>query len=187
MVKNINNSYYSGKQKEAITMYKLCMYVDNLESVEIITPEVESLPAPTFPPATFPAALPSEYGAKLLWPKIFTLNPEISISTMLCNYSLCRTLDLREKKAEGPPPFAPAKKSHVLFLLAVPNDFSLSELADWLGTAAAKIKAIRMVVLKQGLGFYSMLLYFDSLTNCEAIYEVWRFFGGGLGQKPNEK
>jgi BRCA1-associated protein len=66
----------------------------------------------------------------------------------------------------------PAKKSQVLFLLAIPNDFALSELAIWLGSAVGKIQAIKLIVLKETIGFYSAVLFFDSQVNCESVYEV---------------
>jgi len=154
-------------------MYKLCVYVDKLDSVEITVPDIELLSEPKKPNSLDFFDCSPKYGAHLLWPRIFELNPDILLSTMVCNYSLCRALDLVNKKSEKIPQFAPAKKSLILFLLAVPNDFTLLELAEWLGTATKKIKAIKMIVLNECLGFYSMLLYFDTLKNSEEIYEVF--------------
>ena len=150
-------------------MYKLCIYSDKLDEIEIRNPEIESLPACIRPKEFVDSP---KYGNKLLWPKIFSLNPKIRISTILCKYSLRRALDSYEKKSENALKFVPSKKSQVLFMLAIPNDFSLSELANWLGASAAKINAIRMVVLDESLGFYSLILYFDSFVNSEDIYEV---------------
>ncbi len=156
-------------------MHKLCVYVDKLDSVEPIAPGIETfLGKPAAGPGIVVAESPTEPGSpgtKLLWPRIYELNPKIAVATILCNYAIYRALE-GTKRLEGAPKYVPSKKSTVLFLLAVPNDFSLSELADWLGTAAVKIKAIRMVVLPEATGYYSMLLYFDSVEQCEAIYEV---------------
>jgi len=149
-------------------MYKLCIYTNELEDIEIRNLDVESLP-PSITPAESIDSPP--YANKLLWPKIFELNPNILISTMVCQYSLRRALDPYGKQ-ENTLKFMPAKKSQVLFLLAIPNDFALSELANWLGSAVKKIQAIKLIVLKETIGFYSAMLFFDSQVNCESIYEV---------------
>eukprot|EP00826_Nyctotherus_ovalis_P049409 TRINITY_DN5975_c0_g1_i8.p2 TRINITY_DN5975_c0_g1~~TRINITY_DN5975_c0_g1_i8.p2 ORF type:complete len:151 (+),score=28.52 TRINITY_DN5975_c0_g1_i8:107-559(+) len=150
-------------------MYKLCIYTDKLEDVEVRDLDVESLPPSIHSTESLDSSI---YSNKLLWPQIFELNPKLLVSTMVCKYSLRRALDPYESQTEAAPRFVPSKKSQVLFLLAVPNDFSLSELASWLGPAATRIKAVKLIVLKESIGFYSVILYFDSQANCEAIYEV---------------
>jgi hypothetical protein len=67
--------------------------------------------------------------------------------------------------------FSSVQKTHIAFVLAIPIEFSLIELFQWIENCLSKISGVRILYSKFN-PFYSVVIYFHKQEDADLFYEV---------------